>query len=194
MLKQTVKDLTGWFEEMDTDEELASAVRSYLLAQGTKTMEECLEDSPQHRELVWCHDRLGWDNFVEGKLPVEYIKAHRAWTKVGHSETSPEVWGRGFISCLLHVTHKQWLFRNAKIHFKKGDVKTEAQHKKIIKRVRELMWIDPAELLKKHRYLLEDDFAQLGEKSAPDKEYWISTVESSMTVAEHVRRRNRGDR
>ena len=56
------------------------------------------------------------------------------------------------------------------------------------------MWIDPAELLKKHRYLLEDDFAQLGEKSAPDKEYWMSSVESAVPAAKDGRRRNRGDR
>ena len=56
------------------------------------------------------------------------------------------------------------------------------------------MWIDPSELLGKHRYLLEEDFAQLGEKSAPDKEYWISAVESAVSAADHVRQRNRGDR
>ena len=124
---------------------------------------------------------------------MAYIKAHRAWTNAGYSEMPPEVWGRGVIACLLHISHKQWLFRNATIHLKGGG-KTETQREENIGRVRELMWIDPSKFLRKHRYLLEDDFAQLGEKSVPDKEYWISSVESVVSAAEHVWQRNREDR
>ena len=75
-------------------------------------------------------------------------------------------WGRLFITKLLNITHKQWIFRNSHIHYKKLDGMTEAQHLASFSKVRDLMYTDPRDLLPKHRYLLEEDFPQLGEGSS----------------------------
>ena len=61
------------------------------------------------------------------------------------------------------MTHKQWLFRNMHVHYKKMDRLTETQHEEISKEIKELIMVDPGSLLDKHRYLLEWDFGALGE-------------------------------
>ena len=54
------------------------------------------------------------------------------------------------VSQLLRMTHKQWLFRNMHVHYKKMDGLTETQHEAIFKEVQELIVVDPGSLLSKH--------------------------------------------
>ena len=63
------------------------------------------------------------------------------------------------------ITHRQWMFRNSLVHFKKLEGMTEDQHLKIFDEVEELMTVDPMELLPKHQHLLEGDFGALGKDS-----------------------------
>ena len=46
---------------------------------------------------------------------------------------------------------------------------------------------DPADLLSKHRYLMEIDFEALGEGPAAARQNWIGAMESAGKAAEHVR-------
>ena len=84
------------------------------------------------------------------------------------------------------ITHRQWIFRNSHVHFKKLEGMTEAQHLKIFDKVEELMTVDPIELLPKHRHLLEGEFGTLGENSSAARQNWIASMESALSVAKHV--------
>lgn len=103
------------------------------------------------------------------------------------SRLTPESWGRQFVRRLMVATHKQWLYRNSHVHYAKLDGLTEKQHEAIFERCKELLMVDPADLLDRHRYLLEGDFTELGEGSAVDRQNWIASMESAMSAAEHVR-------
>ena len=48
------------------------------------------------------------------------------------------------------------------------------------------MYTDPQELLPKHKYLLEEDFASLGEGSSLAREYWVVSMEAALAAATHV--------
>ena len=74
--------------------------------------------------------------------------------------------GRGFIEHLLQLTHKQWLFRNSRKHFRRVDGLTEAEHTKIFQEMQDLMHTDPEELLQRHQHLLEIDFGALSKGSS----------------------------
>ena len=79
---------------------------------------------------------------------------------------SRERWGRGFVEHLLQITHKQWLFRNSRKHFRRVDSLTEAEHTKIFQEMLDLMHTDPEDLLPRHQHLLEMDFGALSEGSS----------------------------
>ena len=99
----------------------------------------------------------------------------------------PERWCRIFIGKLLKLTHKQWLFCNSHVNYKKLDGLTEKQQKEIFEWVKTLMWTDPGDLLAKYRYLLEEDFELLGKGLAGSQLLWITSMESARKAADHVR-------
>ena len=101
---------------------------------------------------------------------------------------SPERWGRGFIEQLLQLTHKQWLYRNSRKHFKRRDGLTEAEHLKTIRDMHHLMHVDPEELLPRHQHLMEADFGELGKGSSIPRLHWIASMKSAQSAADCVKR------
>ena len=86
----------------------------------------------------------------------------------------------------MQMTHKQWLFRNAHVHYKKLEGLTAADHERIYERVLELRLTDPAELLGRHQYLLDTDFLELGEGPTLHRQSWVASVESALASARFV--------
>ena len=109
-----------------------------------------------------------------------------------------ETWARGLIEQPLRITHYQWLHRNSLMHYRLADGRTYAKRERLIKRVQELMWTDPDDLLPIDRSLLDEDFEKLGAADAGAQAYWAAEVEAALKVAQHEHeperaRRSRGD-
>jgi len=132
-------------------------------------------------------DQLGWDNFVEGRISKVFLEAVKPDLAGKRYRMKPERWCKTLICKLLELTHKQWLFRNSHVHYKKLDGLTLAQHDQIFKKVMKPMWTDPSDLLTKHRHLLEEDFEKLGDNTADARKIWIASMESALASADHVR-------
>ena len=95
------------------------------------------------------------------------------------SPKSIQQWGKNFIDSLLSLTHKQWIFRNSKVHFK-TDGLTATQHDALETRVKELMSTLPSALLAKDRYISLEDFHLLGEGPAAIRQVWVTSMESAL--------------
>ena len=146
--------------------------------------------------LAEVQDRLGWDNFIEGRISkvfLSYVQPSLSGQR--RKCLSPQSWGTTFITHIISLTHKQGLFRNSHVNFKKLDGLTPAQHDEIFQRVQSLLWTDPAELLDRHKYLLEEDFHQLGAGSSGVRQNWIQSMESALKAAAIVKtgRQYRGE-
>ena len=48
------------------------------------------------------------------------------------------------------------------------------------------MFTNPEDLLPAHQHLVKEDFEQLGEGSAINRQYWIANMESAISAAERV--------
>jgi hypothetical protein len=48
-------------------------------------------------------------------------------------------WGKTFITKLLNIVHKQWIYRNTLIHYRGEDGFTIPEHHEIINRVEEYL-------------------------------------------------------
>ena len=131
-----------------------------------------------YKSLAIVQDRLCWDCFVEGRIYKLFLQVMKPCLReVGRR--SVDQWGQDFVKSLLHLTHKQWLFRNARKHIRLMDGMTEAEHLEVYDRVEELIHLDPADLLPKHQYLLDDDFSKMGESSSIARKVWVLNVESA---------------
>ena len=139
-------------------------------------------------QLAIYHDKLGWDNFVEGRILVLYVDMMRYHYYVNPSRyKTAEWWAKGLIRRLLGITHRQWLYRNANVHIKKRDGKTIVQHEEIMDKVRDLIDTDPMDLLPENRHLLEEDFEHLGRAPFSHREYWVAEMETALAIARQRR-------
>ena len=135
-------------------------------------MTECLgtHPSPFMQVLVETYDCLGWDNFGEGRICNMYVEAAKRFISLT-SRLTTERWGCQFVHKLMGATHKQWLFRNSYVHCTKLDGLTVQQHEDIFACVKELLLIDPTDLLPRHQHLLEGDFTDLGEGATVSRKH-----------------------
>jgi len=163
-------------------------IESYLRARNTSTMVESCP-WPTHSKygvLAEYHDKLGWQNFVEGRLLSYYIDIQRSYLATQKTYLTAEGWGKGIIEQLLRITHKQWLLRNSLLHYKCADGRTMAEKRSIARRVKDLLWIDPEDLHEDDRPLLFEDPEELGASSTTHQAYWVACVEAALLSAAHA--------
>ena len=75
----------------------------------------------KYRSLAMTHNALGWDNILEGRTPIMNLDSHRQYIAERGTFYSVRAWSKGLIECLVHITHKEWLFQNSDLTYKKVD-------------------------------------------------------------------------
>ena len=189
MLRLSIRDITTWMSSTGADPLMVDMIETYLLAQDTKTMLECLEYPDDDLELLArSQDRLGWDSFVEGRISKVFLEVMKPVLLEAGTYLSVERWSREFIELLLQLTHKQWIFRNSRKHFTRLDGMTEAEHLQTLSELKMHMYTDPDDLLPRHRHLLEVDFEKLSEGSSIPRLHWLASIESAKSAAECLKR------
>ena len=73
MWKHSVAEMSDWLARTVTDIPFRYMITEYLQHQGSKLMTECSPSLPHLQNLATQHDRLGWDNFVEGRISRHYL-------------------------------------------------------------------------------------------------------------------------
>ena len=147
-------------------------------------MEDCIPSSEGLvLDLVQTTDRLGWDCFLEGRIS-------RAWTPVvsqilatNGSQLLADSWGKQFITKLLNIVHKQWIYRSTLIHYRGQDGLTIPEHHEIYNRVEEYAAIDPETILPRHRYLFDTDFEALGSGPTSHRLLWLADMDTAISVS-----------
>ena len=74
-------------------------------------------------------------------LQEMYIRSAGSYWKI-------KTWASHLVQHLLNITHRQWLlYRNARIHLRKVEGLTAAEHEDVIELVKDMVMVDPADLL-----------------------------------------------
>lgn len=188
MFKQTTTELVDWMKRSDGDRELIETLHDYLILRGKTTMRRICATLPRLQSMARDCDRLGWDNFTEGRICSGLFLLQQDWLRQIGSRWSISSWSQQFLSRVLNITHRQWLYRNARLHIRVAEGLTQNDHNLIMMQVSGLVGTDPMELLPKHRYLLDWDFADLGEGSTADRQYCLARMDSAL----HASGRKRG--
>eukprot|EP00956_Cyclotella_meneghiniana_P037787 scaffold144457_cov36-Cyclotella_meneghiniana.AAC.1 len=76
-------------------------------------------------------DTLGWDCLLEGRVSLSLIQLQTFYLRKHSSYWKIKTWGSHLVQHLLNVTHKQWLYRNARIHLRKAEGLTSSEHEDI---------------------------------------------------------------
>ena len=181
LFRSSIADVIKCLEVGNADVELITIIEEYLLLQGSENMVNITPVGSKYASLAVIHDELGWDCFLEGRISVALLAA------VGPSfpsRRSITKWGISLIKTLLSVTHRQWLFRNADVHHS-FDGLTMHGHNLLTIRINELLLTTPSNLLPAHRYLLQQDFTQLGNADTIQRQIWVAAMESALGAASH---------
>ena len=126
-------DVVKWMKKARTDPVIAGLIESYLRNRDSLSM--CAGARPfigsKYSLLTKYHNELGWRNFTE-ELQREYIQGIETYQ-------TAESWAVGLMEQLIRLTHRQWCYRNSKLHIKKSDGRTALQHEEIVEKVKDLM-------------------------------------------------------
>jgi hypothetical protein len=63
--------------DANTNQNLSDMIEAYLLAQGRRTTKDCSHSHSPYKHVASAVDNLGWDCFVEGRIPPALIDAVR---------------------------------------------------------------------------------------------------------------------
>jgi hypothetical protein len=138
---------------------------------------------PQYSGFARDIDALGWECFLEGRIPTSLITLQRTFLRRSESFWKIRTWSSHCVQYFLNITHRQWLYRNARIHFRKIDGMTKDEHMTIIDLVKDMMLVDPANLLPRHRSLLQVDFQRLSEGNGIDRKLWLTKMHSAIAAS-----------
>ena len=87
----------------NTYSEIAYWVPKYILCRGTRKFGELGAMSPRMRQLAASLDRIGWRNFMEGRVSKHFYSIQQLHLTVGESYLSGDDWMKHFITRLLHI-------------------------------------------------------------------------------------------
>ena len=187
MFAESVRELGDWLRTQRTGQELTQLITSYLLARGCKTLHSLLPPNSPFTLLARFHDRLGWDNFLEGRICSLWVELRHHEIESDNLRTSAEFWARGLIRQLVQITHRQWVYQNSAVHLQVRGSLTQAQHDHLMDTIEDYIHVDPMTLLPEDRGLLKVDFDGLAESAPVDQETWVSEMETAVSAAAHVR-------
>ena len=141
---------------------------------------------PAFRQLAMDMDILGWDCFLEGRIPSSLVAKQIEFLHRNNSYWKIKTWASHLIQHLLSITHRQWLYRNARLYIQKFEGMPLSEHLRIIDLVKDMMLVDPMDLLPRHRQLLEQDYRKLGQGSSVDRKLWLAKMHSALEASKVV--------
>ncbi len=144
---------------------------------------DCTQRSSKFWNLAISIDNLGWDCFIEGQIPFSLINVIKPMLRRYKPRGSIELWGCKFIKGLIGLTHKQWLYRNNKVHYVNGGLMMK-QHKELTAKIKILLKTRHCALLHRHRHYLLTNFEVLGSGPTLARQVWITlNMEMAISVA-----------
>jgi hypothetical protein len=185
-LRQSIEGVMDILSEANVAQDLSDIIEAYLLAQDRRTMKDCVPSHSPYKNVATAVDNLGWDCFVEGRIPQVLIGVVKPMLRRYSPRGSVELWGAKFIKSLISITHKQWLYRNSDVHHIIDGLSSRQQQELTI-RIHELLQTEKNSLLKRHKHLMDVDFVELGSGPTIVQQVWVANVEMAISVAKVAR-------
>lgn len=133
---------------------LVHAIQTYLTNREKISMTKICTASPTLHAFARDHDKLGWENFMTIHICTSLFALQQTYLQQSQAPQSISSRACQFTQKVLHITHNQWLYRNASIYIRLIENMTEAVHHAIRDTVLTLLQTDPDNLFPHHQPLL----------------------------------------
>ncbi len=104
-------------DDANVASKLTKMIETYLLNQGRQTMGDCTHPNSIFSPIAVDIDNIGWDCFVEGRIPQSLIIAIKPMYIRYNPRGLVDIWRSRLIKSCIGLTHKQWLFQNSDVHY-----------------------------------------------------------------------------
>jgi hypothetical protein len=187
IFQESVSELRKWLQEQQTDRVVTELICKYLEGHGEVTMESLLvRKNSKYTTTVWIHDKLGWDNFLEGRICSAWFYLRQDDIETRKLRRSANKWTKELMRRLLQITHQQWTYRNATVHLKIKDGRTRAEHETLVAEILECAHVDPDDLLAEHRHLVGCNFMKLVTGPVKDKVEFVAEMRAARSLVRHI--------
>ncbi len=148
MFHTSAKELTTWFILTLGEHCVATTIEQYLMSCGQTRMIDCVNGTNQDlRAVAISSDHLRYDSLLEGLISKLWLTIAAPLLLRPRQYLLPLAWGRQFINKLHNIIHKQWIYRNSVIHYRRKNGLTMPEHHEILNRVEEHAFTNPNSLL-----------------------------------------------
>ena len=157
------------------------------------------DDAQLGYQIAVAHDKLGWTNFVEGRISKKYVEVQTdhilSNTNSRRRRKSSAKWASGFVDGLIRITHRQWLYRNEYIHYThQYGSESPLERRRSLARITHLHeHTDPDDLLPKDHYLLDQNLDDVALWNSRQRNIFEAEVRASLAErrarSERTRRR-----
>jgi hypothetical protein len=169
----------------NVDQDLSDMIKTYLLAQGQRTMKDCTPSHSWYSHVSLVIDNLGWDCLVEGRIPQILIDTVQPMLCQHNPRGSVDLWGAKFIKGLISITHKQWLYRNSNVHHVIDGLSSQ-QQQDLSAKIHRLLETKRTSLLERHKHFMDVDFMKLGSGTTIARQVCIANVKMVISIAQVV--------
>ena len=185
LFTEGVDRLSKWLEGGGkTNLELQYWIPKYIKYRGTRRFQDMGQMSPNMRALAVSQDKIGWRNFMEGRVSKEFYQMQAQHLASGTSFLNGEDWVKQLISRILHITHSQWIFRNFSLHDKRQGYLTRQETKDMMSKIETLLDTRPDEIPEGRKFLLEFNLGKLGQSTLDNKTYWVVAMEAAIKAGQ----------
>eukprot|EP00956_Cyclotella_meneghiniana_P019227 scaffold32771_cov65-Cyclotella_meneghiniana.AAC.4 len=132
MFDESADLLIEWLQDTHLDSDLIKCIDAYLQSRGEDPMCDIASSFPQYSKIAEDIDALGWECFLEGRIPQSLVDYQKLSLRQSDSFWKIRTWSSNCVQYLLNITHRQWLYRNARIYLKKLDGMTTEEHLEVI--------------------------------------------------------------
>jgi hypothetical protein len=130
-------------------------------------------------KLARSQDLIGWRNFLEGRVSCCFAEIQDEHLPTSESRLSTDMWMRAFISCLIHISHAQWILRNFMLHDTHSGYLQLKDRIDLINKIEVLSNTPAHDIPEESRFLLDIDTNQLAEGDLDSQDYWVHAMEAA---------------
>ena len=183
LFDESVGRLERWMDLHNrTEPELAYWIGKVLRLRGSVNAIPWHQMTEGVRRVVEDVFRIGWVEFLHGKIPTSLTEWNGNYMASYRSEQglTGKTWARKFIYQLLLISHAQWLYRNFTLHHRTRGYLAMKSKLDALEKIAELVDARPEEIPEESKFLLEIDFAGLITSRLDRQQYWVVAMQAAM--------------
>jgi hypothetical protein len=159
-----------WMKQNNTDPDLRDCIYEYATGRGRLSMEVIYIENDytdRYKIMTRSQDLIGWRQFMEGMVCKQIRAIQSSYSSGTGLRCNTVNWGRDLVTCLLEVSHGQWLYPNVQVHDRISGALATQKKKELQMEIERQQELGTEGLLEEDRYLADCNLGDLEETSGP---------------------------